>query len=357
MTDSSGLAARVVVTLGTLALDAPLEVPPGETTVVVGPNGAGKTTLLRALAGLRPVDRGFVRVDEVTLDDPAAGVFLPPERRPIGVVFQDGLLFPHLDARANVAFGLRARGMRKQDAEARAIDWLVRVGLDDATSSRPLSLSGGQAQRVALARALAPAPRMLLLDEPLAALDAAARVDVRGALRKHLAAYDGVRVMVTHDPLEALTFADRIVVLEDGRVAQVGTPDEVRAHPASGYVASLLGTNVLRGVCDSAESFRLESGATLSIAVEQPVAGAAVAVIEPSAVTLYREQPHVSARNTWATVVTDVDREPARVRVRFADPVPLVADVTHAAAADLDLRQGSRVWCAVKATAIVVRPA
>ena len=354
---SAALEANIGVTLAEgFGLDAEFAIEADETTVVVGPNGAGKTTLLRALAGLRPIDKGYIRVDGVVLDDPDERVFLAPEQRPIGMVFQDGLLFPTLDARANIAFGLRARGAKKSDAERVASDWLARVGLTQVAQRKPRALSGGEAQRVALARALAPAPRVLLLDEPLSALDAVTRVDMRRTLRDHLGAYHGVRVMVTHDPLEALTLGDRIVVLEDGRVTQTGTPDEIRARPASAYVALLLGTNVVRGACESTEVFRTEAGVALSIAIDQIVEGAAVAVVEPSAITLFTEQPHMSARNTWETVVTDVDHEPARVRVRLGAPTPLLADVTHAAAAELSLEPGARVWCAVKATAIAVHP-
>ncbi len=344
----SGLDAHVTLKLGTLDLDVDLHVDPAETVVVVGPNGAGKTTLLRAVAGLAPVDGGRIVLDGEPIDR------LPPEQRPIGVVFQDGLLFPNMSVLDNVAFGLRARGTAKRDANARAADWLDRVGLADRAGDRPRQLSGGQAQRVALARALAIEPRILLLDEPLAALDAGARVEVRRALREHLAAYDGVRIVVTHDPLEALTLADRLIVLDGGRVVQEGSPAEVRDHPRSRYVAQLLGLNLFEGVLESNELLRLADGTVLHVAVDDAVLGPCVAVVEPAAITLFASAPQASARNTWEATVVELDREPSRVRVRVDAPVPLVVDVTPGAAAELALEPGRRVWCALKATAVSV---
>ncbi|MEY4173801.1 MAG: hypothetical protein RI900_966, partial [Actinomycetota bacterium] len=237
----SGLVARVGVRFPGFAIDVPLSVQPGEVVALLGPNGAGKTTLLRALAGLQPIDHGSVVLDGTVLDDPVVGGFVEAAERSIGVVFQDYLLFPHLSVRENVAFGLRARGTAKAEARAVADGWLGRVGLADLADRRPTGLSGGQQQRVALARALAYGPRLLLLDEPLAALDAATRRDVRRELRQHLDAFDGCTVLVTHDPVDAYALADRVVVLEHGGVMQQGTLVEVAAHPRSRYVAELVG--------------------------------------------------------------------------------------------------------------------
>ena len=348
------LVARVELQLGALDLAVDLHAAANELVVLVGPNGAGKSTLLRALAGLAPIDAGEIRVDDDVLDGPAAGVFVPPERRPVSLMFQDGLLFRHLSVLDNVAFGLRARGMRKAEANARARGLLDRLGLTTYAHAKPDALSGGQAQRVALARALAVEPRALLLDEPLAALDARTRVDVRRILRDQLAAFDGARVLVTHDPLEALTLADRIVVIEAGRVVQEGTPDEIRRHPQSPYVAALLGVNLLAGRLVGDGRLLVDHGGELHVTAGD--AGPAVAIIEPSDVTLFRSRPEGSARNCWRAVVHDVDRAPDRVRVHFAEPFALVADVTPGAASELALAPGTEVWCAVKATAIEVRP-
>ncbi len=348
------LDAQVRVELGRLALDVELTAAPGELVVVVGPNGAGKTTLLRALAGLQPLDAGRVSLDGAVLDDVGAGVLVPPERRPVGVVFQDGLLFPHLSALENVAFGLRSRGMARREARRRAGEWLDRVGLTGREQARPAELSGGQSQRVALARALAPHPRLLLLDEPLAALDATTRVEVRRELRRHLASYDGVRILVTHDPLEAAALATTMVVVEDGRVVQSGRPDDVRARPRSRYVADLVGVNLLRGQA-AGHDVLLDTGARLTVA-ETPPPGEVLAVVHPRAVSLHPARPGGSPRNVWEATARALDFEGERVRVRLDGPVPLVAEVTAAAVRDLGLTEGSRVWGSVKATEISVYP-
>jgi molybdate transport system ATP-binding protein len=346
------LSARVALRLGALDLDVELHADPGELVVLVGPNGAGKSTLLRALAGLLPIEGGVIRVDDVVLDDPAADVFVPPEQRPVSLMFQDGLLFRHLSVLDNVAFGPRSRGMRKADANARSRRLLERLDLEGYAEAKPDALSGGQAQRVALARALAVEPRALLLDEPLAALDARTRVDVRRTLREHLATFAGARLLVTHDPLEALTLADRIVVIEAGRVVQEGTPDEIRRRPRSQYVAALLGVNLLAGQLTPDGRLVLDGGGELHVTASG--AGPSVGVVDPNAITLFRARPEGSARNCWPAVVHDVDRAPERVRVHFTQPFALVADVTPAAASELALAPGREVWCAVKATAIQV---
>ncbi len=218
MTDM--LDAHLVVERAGFRLDLALRAGAGEVVALLGPNGAGKTTALRTLAGLLPLTGGYLRLSGEVLDEPGRRPFVPAHRRPIGVVFQEYLLFPHLSALENVAFGPRSRGAGRTRARALARDWLDRVGLADRAGTRPRQLSGGQAQRVALARALAPDPRLLLLDEPLAALDAGTRQDIRAHLRHHLAEHPGVAVLVTHDPLDAMILADRIVVIEAGSVVQ-----------------------------------------------------------------------------------------------------------------------------------------
>jgi molybdate transport system ATP-binding protein len=351
----TGLAADVRVTVGTLVLDVDIAVQPGETVAVLGPNGAGKTTLLRALAGLVPIDAGRIDLGGDVLDDPAVGQWCPPEQRPIGFVFQDHLLFPYLRAIDNVAFGLRARGATRTDAHVTAQRWLDRVGLAAQARHRPAQLSGGQAQRVALARALACEPTLLLLDEPLAALDAATRLAVRRDLRRHLDQFAGVAVLVTHDPVEAAALADRLVVIEAGRVLQVGTAAEISAHPRSPYVADLVGVNLLRGTA-TGRQVRL-STATLTIADDAD--GDVLAVVHPRAVTVHRRRPEGSARNVWpaSVVAVDRDRDGDRVRVSVVGQVSLVAEVTATAADELGLSAGEEVWVSVKATEIDVSPA
>ena len=347
------LDAHLALRLGELDLDVATAVADGEVLAVLGPNGAGKTTVLRALAGLQPIERGRIELDGSVLDDPASRVRVPPEARPIGVVFQDYLLFPHLSVLDNVAFGPRARGVAKQTANATAAAWIERVGLHDHTGSRPAKLSGGQAQRVALARALATEPRLLLLDEPLAALDVATRAVVRRDLRRHLGEFGGTTVLVTHDPLDALALADRVAVLEDGRVTQSGTLAEVTSRPRTRYVAELLGVNLLRGTGDG-DQVRLDGGAAVTVA--DVVTGPAFVVVRPSSVTLQVDPPRSSARNRWQLQVVGLDLLGEHVRVRLHGALDLVADVTPAAVAELPLAEGAMVWASVKATDVTAYP-
>ena len=348
------LEARIRAGVGAFELDVELAVAAGELVAVLGPNGAGKTLLLRALAGLVPLRGGRVTLDDVVLEDPAQRIRVASERRPIGLVFQDYLLFPHLTVLENVAFGLRARGMARAAAVAEARRWLDRVGLPAEADRRPASLSGGQAQRVALARVLATNPALLLLDEPMAALDASTRVELRRDLRRHLESFHGVRVLVTHDPLEAMAMADRLVILESGRVLQSGTPSEVTQHPRSRYVADLVGVNLFRGRA-SHDVITLADGGMLMTAGAAD--GDVFAVVHPRTVALYRSRPDGTPRNVWEGRAVDLDLEGDRVRVRLAGSPPIVAEVTPAAVRELGLDRGDQVWVAVKATEVNVYPA
>jgi len=338
------LHARIAVRREGFALDVDLEVAAGHTVAVLGPNGAGKTTLLRALAGLVPVE-GRVELDGDVLDDSAAGIHLPTERRRVGLVFQDHVLFPHMTVLQNVAFGL------PRDTGRAARDWLDRVGLGEKANAWPRELSGGQAQRVALVRTLATRPRLLLLDEPLSALDVTVRAEVRRELSRQLRDFPGVRIVVTHDPLEAIALADRLIVLENGRVTQDGTPADVTARPRSSFVADLAGVNLLRGR-GRGDHVELEGGA--SIAAPEAGDGDVFAVIHPRAVALYLGKPEGTPRNVWRATAEDLDMRGERVRVRLAGPVPLVAEVTPSAVRELGLDRGAHVWASVKATEIAV---
>jgi molybdate transport system ATP-binding protein len=348
------LDARISVSLGSLALDVALEAEPGQTVVLLGPNGAGKTTVLRVIAGLLALDEGRLAVDGHVLDDPAVGAWVPTERRPIGYVFQDHALFPHLNALENVAFGLRARGVRRRDAHDRALLSLDRVGMATHAADRPSALSGGQAQRVALARALVLDPRVLLLDEPLSALDASTRVDTRRELRRHLEAHEGARVVVTHDPVDAMTLGDSVIVLEAGRVVQAGPLAELRERPRSRYVADLVGVNLYRGKADG-QRIRLPDGGELVAAGH--ARGDVFAVVHPRAVALHRREPEGTPRNVLAGMVDHLDVEGDRVRVIVAGVVRVTAEVTPAAVAELELTAGAAVWASIKATEITAYPA
>jgi molybdate transport system ATP-binding protein len=323
---------------------------PGEVVAILGPNGAGKTTFLRALAGLIPLDAGRVSVRGAVLEDPAAGVRLTPQDRHVGVVFQDHLLFPHLTAVDNVAFGRQARGERRTAARQHAREWLDRVGLGEHADERPGALSGGQAQRVALARALATDPHLLLLDEPMAALDVDARREIRRELRRHLAAFGGPTLLITHEPLEAITLADRLVILEGGRIVQDAPPREIARRPRSDWAARLVGLNLYRGTGRD-HDVELADGTVLATG-DRVASGELYVVIHPRAVVLHAEQPVGSARNVWQATVDSLDLYEDHVRVHLVGGVPIVAQITPAALAELALGEGSRVWVAVKATEV-----
>ncbi|MCO5987597.1 ABC transporter ATP-binding protein [Actinoallomurus spadix] len=341
--------AHLVVRRGAFTLDLALTAAPGEVVALLGPNGAGKTTALRALAGLTPLSEGHLHVDGEPWHD------RPAERRAVGVVFQDLLLFPHLSALENVAFGPRCQGVRRREARRLAAEWLDRVGLADQAARRPRTLSGGQAQRVALARALAVRPRLLLLDEPLSALDAHTRLTVRAGLRRHLAAFDGVAVLVTHDALDAMALADRLVVIEDGAVVQEGTPAHVARHPRTDYVARLVGLNLYRGTARG-HSVALP-GDTVTFNAAEALDGEVFLAFPPSAVALFRTRPDGSPRNLWEATVGGIEPHADQIRIHLEGPVPAAADVTPAALAELRLTEGDRVWAAVKAAETHAYPA
>ncbi|MBW9215425.1 ABC transporter ATP-binding protein [Mumia sp. zg.B53] len=326
-----GLDARLVLRRGALTIDVTLQVAPGEVLALVGPNGAGKSSVLRALAGLSDLDSGRVALGGTVLEDTATGVRVPTPERDLTMVFQDPLLFPHLTVRDNVAFGLRhhpsAPSTSRRPARERATAALERSGLAQFAGRRATRLSGGQRQRVAIVRALACDPGLLLLDEPTSALDVAVTAQVRAFLRRHVRDFGGVTVLVSHDPLDAFVLADRVAVLEEGRITQAGTPDEVARRPRTDYVAHLMGMNLLR----ERDTFRTFS---------------------PTAVTLYGEEPVTSARNVWRLEVTGLVPHGDAVRVQLRGEVSLLADVTRAAVADLDLHEGVSVWASVKATEV-----
>ncbi|MEU7282091.1 ABC transporter permease [Streptomyces sp. NPDC045431] len=329
--------------------DLVLDAAPGTTIAVVGPNGAGKTTLLRALLALTDRAHARLRLGDTDVTD------LPPHRRGVAWVPQDGALFPHLSALANTAYGLRTHGVPRAEARAAAQRWLDRLGVGHLSQRRPAQLSGGQAQRVALARALAARPRLLLLDEPLAALDQTTRAHVRHTLRRHLDGFGGVCLIVTHDPVEAVSLADRVLVLEDGRALQDAAPAEVTRHPRSPWVARMLGRNAWPGTA-TPDGLALPDGSAV-VAAEPVAAGAdALAIIPPEAVSLHRERPTGSARNTWPGTVREITAVGSRMRVLVtSDQAPdLVAEITPAAAADLGLADGTPVFTSVKATEVTL---
>jgi molybdate transport system ATP-binding protein len=346
-------------------LDVTLDVATGEVVAVLGPNGAGKSTLLALLAGLLRPTSGQVVLDGTVLAA-GPGTFLPPHRRGVGLLAQDALLFPHLDVVGNVAFGPRSAGASRAQARSRALDVLAEVGMAAFADRRPRQLSGGQAQRVAIARALAADPRLLLLDEPLAALDVGAAPEVRQVLRRVLGRGDRSAILVTHEPLDALALADRAVVVEGGRVVEDGPVQQVLTAPRSRFAAQLAGLDLLPGTF-TADGLRTPDGGLVTGLAgdgegngERVPGRPGVAVFSPSAVAVHVTDPGGSPRNRWVATVVDVSPrgEVVRVRARL-DRLPgndVLADVTVAAAAELDLAPGVTVHLAVKATAVRLHP-
>lgn len=350
----NGLTATIRVARPTgFVLDAAIGASRDATVAILGPSGSGKSTLVEALAGLVPIEAGCVDLDGRVLDDPRAGVFVDADERRFGVVFQHYALFPHLDALANVAFGLRSTGVHRRDADVVARSWLDRFGLGDHARSRPGNLSGGQQQRVALARALASEPDVLLLDEPLSALDVATRAALRRDLAGHLASFDGPRLLITHDPTEAFILADVIYVLEGGSVTQVGSPEDIRLRPTTPYAADLGGVNLLGGVASG--GIVSCSGHRLVIA-DQALEGPVLVTIRPEAVVLHEIEPEGSARNVWRTAIDEVEPLGDVVRIALAEPLPVTVEVTKQSALTMALEPGRSVWASVKATEIGVAP-
>jgi molybdate transport system ATP-binding protein len=349
------LDARVQLGRGDFSLDLSLDAADGDTIGLLGPNGSGKSTTLRCLAGLDAPQTGRIDIAGVTVVDTTRGIDLPPEQRSVGFVFQDYLLFPHMSVLDNVAFGLRARGEARQSAERRAREWLERLEIGDLASRKPGRLSGGQAQRVALARALVIEPDLLLLDEPLAALDAGTRASVRSLLRRHLADFHGAVVMVTHDPMDAMVLADRVVVLEDGHAVQAGTPGDVARRPESTYVAQLVGVNMLRGRAHDGV-VTLDSGGEIRIA-NVAISGPVIVALRPEAISVHLQHPEGSARNVWQSRVSSLEARGDLVRLEVEGPPALTAVITPAAVADLGLHEGADVWLTAKATDLDVYPA
>ena len=345
-----GLDAHLQVTVtDSFQLDLALSIPAGTTIALLGPNGAGKSTAVAALAGLRALDRGRIDLSGTVLDDPERSVFVPPEDRNVGVVFQDYLLFPNLTVLENVAFGLRSRGVPRDEARHRSAAWIDRLGLDGLEARKPTELSGGQAQRVALARALATEPDLLLLDEPLAALDVTTRAELRRTLAEHLRTFPGPRLLITHDPTEAFLLADEIHVIEHGSITQSGSAESIRLRPRTPYVADLVGSNLFTGI---AVHGRVEAdGHHLHIA-DAEVAGDVLITIRPSAIAVHLHEPDGSPRNAWPTTIDLIEPLGERTRLRTGPPLPLVVEITTEAREALDLTEGTDVWVAVKATEI-----
>lgn len=341
-------------------LDVEFEVPSGQVLAVLGPNGSGKSTALRIIAGLIRPDHAVVRLGDRLLTDTRTGIWVPPHERRVGLMLQDPLLFPHLCVAANVGFAPRHR---RRERPAIAQRWLAEVDAGDLSARKPRELSGGQAQRVAIARALAGEPDVLLLDEPTSGLDVSAAAAVRTVLRRVLTRDGRCAVLVTHDVLDVLTLADRVVVLEDGRVAEAGGASEVLSAPRSSFAARTAGVNLVNGIVDGHGVLRTATDQHWHGESAQPLnpGQSAVAVFSPAAVAVFVERPSGSPRNLVEVTVSEVEARGTTIRLRAEPAAPelpgIAADITGEALTDLGLTPGSRVWFAVKAQEVALHPA
>ncbi len=335
-------------------VETAFDVAEGETVALLGPNGAGKSTVLAVTSGLLRPDRGRVVLDGRRLTSRGGQdreVHVPPHDRQIALLAQEPLLFPHLTVLDNVAFGPRSAGSSRRASREAAVRWLREVDLDSLADRHPAQLSGGQAQRAAVARALAADPKLLLLDEPMAALDVAVTPALRQTLRRVLA--DRTVVMVTHDVLDALLLADRVVVIEDGVIVEQGPCAEVLSQPRSGFAARIAGLNLIAGTWrDNAvltpRGLRVEG----QLSEPTPQSGdPVVAVFSPHAVSVFLETPGGSPRNALEVTISDLEPQSGRIRVHAGG---LSADITPQAVADLGLAPGLTVIFAVKATEVSV---
>lgn len=346
-------------------LDVDFAVRAGEVLAVLGPNGAGKSTALHVIAGLVRPDSGVVRLGDRVLTDTAAGVDVATHDRRVGLLLQKPLLFPHLSVAANVAFGPRSLAGMFRSGRARdtALRWLREVDAEELADRRPRQLSGGQAQRVAIARALAAEPELLLLDEPLTGLDVAAAASIRALLRGVVGRSGRAVVVVTHDLLDVFALADRVVVLEAGKIAEIGQAAEVLAAPRSQFGARIAGVNLVSGTIGPDGALDARGGRRwYGKAATRLITGqAAVAVFAPASVAVYQAEPHGSPRNTVEVTVAELDAHGSAVLVRGADQADMApgpaASITMEAAAELQLTPGDRVWFSVKAAEVALHPA
>jgi molybdate transport system ATP-binding protein len=354
------LQAQLRVRRGDFELDAQLRLQRGEILALLGPNGSGKSTLLGALAGLIALECGTVAVAGRTISDTDRGLAVPPEHRGVGLLGQDPLLFPHLSAIDNVAFGRQSQGFRRTDARAEAEGWLSAVGLRGFENRRPSQLSGGQQQRVAIARALAAQPQVLLLDEPLAAVDVPTASLLRQLLRERLAATGTAAILVTHDVLDAIVVADRVAILQHGRIVDEGPSAQVLGAPSTQFIAALAGVNLVNGTATRDGAMQLAGGRLLHgrFAGSPPPAGTPLAaVFRPSAVEV---QPHPATGNLgrpangWDDTIASLEPSAGGIRIRFVGDPQIVAEVSPLEVAEHALTQGSRVQLAVAAAEVAL---
>lgn len=339
---------------GSFCLEAAFSVAAGETLALVGPTGCGKTTCLMIVAGLVMPDKGLVRFGERSFCDTGAGIWVAPEKRNVGTVFQDFALFPHMTVFENVAYGLRGKRIKGQRLRGKVVAALEMVGIGDLAGRKPAGLSGGERQRLALARAIAIETPLLLLDEPVSALDPHTRDSVRRELKALINSLGKTTVVVTHDPIDALTLGQRICVLEGGRVQQIGERRELLLYPKTEFVARFMGTNFFTGSVtnvngDGLREMRVNGASIFTV---ETVEGEVSISFFPSEVTLSAEPPVGSSLNVFAGIVEDVVHLGDRVRVSVRSQVPIVAEVTHRSFVSLGLAEGQPIYASFKATSV-----
>lgn len=349
------LEADLRLSIGGRALEANISAAPGDVVAVIGRNGAGKTTILRALAGLHPLEAGRVAFDGEVWDSPSENIYIPTERRGIGMLFQENYLFSNMSVLENVTFGLRARKVASSEARRRALELLERLNLESLASRPASELSGGESRRVAFARTFITNPKLLLLDEPLAPADAGSKPVIRRELQAGLGAPGCICILVTHDPADALTLANRLIVVDGGRVVQSGGVDAVLRHPKTDFTADFANINIYKGTAVGG-IITIENGETIVAASGE---GNVIVAIPASAVAVHHHPPQGSPRNAWPGVITHIETHTDRVRLHIEGKpnigkFNIRADVTAASVRSMDLRPSKSIWVSVKATEVSV---
>ena len=336
------LDARVILNRDSLTLDVELQLQHGEVIAVLGPNGAGKTSLLHALLGWLELESGWIMVNGEVIDSPDTDSYVPPQHRPFGMVFQDGLLFPHMSVEKNILFGAGKDFNLKPLAES--------LQANELLAKFPSELSAGERQRAAIARSLAARPKVLFLDEPFSALDIQGKRRGRSLLKEALAIGVSGCLMVTHDLVDAFTLADRVMIIEGGKLTQFDVPDRIRSRPGSEWIADLVGWNYYEGIGEGSV-VTLPHGTTIFTA-EDELDGPTSISINPASVSIFKSQPSGSPRNSWLCSIHNIEILGGRARVSLVGEIDICADITTAAANELRQSISSEVWVSVKATEV-----
>lgn len=336
------LDARVILNRDSLTIDVELQLQHGEVIAVLGPNGAGKTSLLHALLGWLELESGWIMVNGEVIDSPDTDSYVPPQHRPFGMVFQDGLLFPHMSVEKNILFGAGKDFNLKPLAES--------LQASELLAKFPSELSAGERQRAAIARSLAARPKVLFLDEPFSALDIQGKRRGRSLLKEALAIEVSGCLMVTHDLVDAFTLADRVMIIEGGKLTQFDVPDRIRSRPGSEWIADLVGWNYYEGIGEGSV-VTLPHGTTIFTA-QDDLDGPTSISINPASVSIFKSQPSGSPRNTWLSSIQNIEILGGRARVSLVGEIDICADITTVAANELRQSISSEVWVSVKATEV-----